>query len=42
MEGVAFKPQAYRKAGLGLETFDRDVEDLYKEEGFEGLKKNTG
>jgi DNA polymerase (family 10) len=42
MEGVAFKPQAYRKAGLGLETFDRDVEDLYKEEGFKGLKKIPG
>jgi DNA polymerase (family 10) len=42
MEGVAFKPQAYRKAGLGLETFDRDVEDLYKEEGVKGLKKIPG
>jgi DNA polymerase (family 10) len=42
MEGVAFKPQAYRKAGLGLETLDRDVEDLYKEEGFKGLKKIPG
>lgn len=42
IEGVAFKPQAYRKAGLGLETFDRDVEDLYKEEGFKGLKKIPG
>jgi DNA polymerase (family 10) len=42
MEGVAFKPQAYRKAGLGLETLDRDVEDLYKEEGVKGLKKIPG
>ncbi len=42
MEGVAFKPRAYRKAGLGLETFDRNVEDLYKEEGFKGLKKIPG
>lgn len=42
MEGVAFKPRAYNKAGLGLETFNRDVEDLYKEEGFKGLKKIPG
>ncbi len=42
MEGVAFKPQAYRKAGLGLETLDRDVEDLYRDEGFKGLKKIPG
>ena len=42
MEGVAFKPQAYRKAGLGLETFDRDIEDLYREEGIKGLKKIPG
>ena len=42
MEGVAFKPQAYRKAGLGLETFDRDIEDLYREEGLKGLKKIPG
>lgn len=42
MEGVAFKPHAYRKAGLGLNTLDRDVEDLYKEEGFKGLKKIPG
>src|SRR5574340_941382 len=42
MEGVAFKPRAYNKAGLELETFNRDVEDLYKEEGFKGLKKIPG
>ena len=42
MEGVAFKPRAYEKAGMGLETFSQDIEDLYKEKGYEGLKKIPG
>ena len=42
MEGVSFKPQAYKKAGLGLEALDRDIEDLYKKEGIKGLKKIPG
>ncbi len=42
MDGVAFKPQAYEKAGLVLETLDSDVEDVYKKNGFGGLKKIPG
>ena len=29
MEGVAFKPQAYEKAAITLETLEEDVEDIY-------------
>ena len=42
MEGVKFKPYAYEKAGLTLEGLERDVEEIYKKEGFEGLRKIPG
>jgi len=42
MEGVKFKPYAYEKAGLTLEGLERDVEEIYKKEGLEGLKKIPG
>jgi len=42
MEGIAFKPQAYEKAALNLETLAEDVEEIYKKEGFEGLRKIPG
>ncbi|MCM8801601.1 MAG: DNA polymerase/3'-5' exonuclease PolX [Candidatus Omnitrophica bacterium] len=42
MEGVQFKPFAYQKAGLTLESLERDVEEIYKKEGLEGLKKIPG
>ena len=42
MEAVAFKPYAYEKAGLALETLAEDVKEIYKKEGFEGLKKIPG
>jgi len=42
MEGVKFKPYAYEKAALTLEGLEKDVEEIYKKEGFEGLKKIPG
>jgi DNA polymerase (family 10) len=42
MEDVKFKPFAYEKAALTLEGLQKDVEEIYKKEGFEGLKKIAG
>jgi len=42
MEGVQFKPYAYQKAGLTLETLKNDVEDLYKVGGLKALKGIPG
>ncbi len=42
MEGVAFKSYAYEKVALVLETLKEDVQEIYKREGFEGLKKISG
>lgn len=42
MEGVQFKPFAYEKAAITLEGLEEDVEEIYKKEGFEGLKKIPG
>ncbi len=42
MENIAFKPQAYEKAALGLEGSADDVEEIYRREGFDGLKKISG
>lgn len=42
MDKVAFKPQAYEKVALSLESMDQDVAELYKKEGEEGLYKIPG
>jgi len=42
IEGVAFKPKAYRKAAKALESLKKDISLIYKEEGFKGLKKIPG
>lgn len=42
MEGVAFKPYAYQKAALTLETLKDDVEDLHKKGGLKALKSIPG
>lgn len=39
MEGVAFKPRAYEKAALGVESLDEEVVLLYEEGGIERLEK---
>lgn len=42
MDGVPFKPYAYQKAALTLETLKNDVEDLYKAGGLKALKSIPG
>ncbi len=42
MEGVQFKPYAYQKAAITLETLKDDVEDLYSKGGLKGLKGIPG
>jgi len=42
MEGVAFKPYAYQKAAITLETLEEDVEEIYKRGGLEALKEIPG
>lgn len=42
MEGVQFKPYAYQKAAITLETLEKDVEEIYKEGGREALLKIPG
>ena len=36
-EGVKWKPRAYQRAAITLETLDEDVKDIYEREGVEGL-----
>jgi len=38
MDEVAFKPQAYEKAALTLETLEEDIEDVYKRGGIKALE----
>ncbi|MDD2696610.1 MAG: helix-hairpin-helix domain-containing protein [Candidatus Pacebacteria bacterium] len=42
IKGVAFKPQAYRKAAKSLEDSDKDVSLLYKEKKLKGIKEIPG
>ena len=42
MDGVPFKPYAYQKAALTLETLKNDVEVLYKAGGLKALKGIPG
>ncbi len=42
MEGVQFKPSAYRKAAITLETLEKNVQDIYKEGGKGALEKIPG
>jgi len=42
MEGVAFKPYAYQKAAITLETLEEDVEEIYKKGGIKSLKEIPG
>jgi len=37
MEGIKFKPSAYRKAALVLEGLEEDIEDIYKKGGKKAL-----
>jgi DNA polymerase (family 10) len=42
MEEVAFKPQAYEKAAIALESLEEDVKDIYKRGGLEVLEEIPG
>jgi len=42
MDNIPFKPQAYEKAGLALESLSENIEDIYTKEGEEELKKIPG
>jgi len=39
MEGVAFKPYAYRRAADAIEALEEGVEKIYAKEGLNGLEK---
>lgn len=42
IEGIAFKPLAYRKAAQAVENLEKDIKEIYKNEGLNGIKKITG
>ena len=42
MQNVAFKPQAYEKAAVNIETLSEDVDDVYKKGGLEALEQIPG
>jgi len=42
MDGVAFKPVAYKKAASCLTVLEEDIEKIYKEKGERGIEKIPG
>jgi len=42
IEGVLFKPSAYRKAAKFIENFEEDIGEIYKKEGLKGIRKIPG
>ena len=42
MEGVLFKPRAYEKAALGVESLAQEVKEIYKEGGEKALLEIPG
>ncbi|MEM4648277.1 MAG: DNA polymerase/3'-5' exonuclease PolX [Candidatus Pacearchaeota archaeon] len=42
MEGVKFKPYAYQKAAITLETLEEDIEEIYKRGGKKALMEIPG
>jgi len=42
MQNVAFKPQAYEKAAMNLETLSEDVSGIYKKGGLRALEQIPG
>ena len=42
MEGIKFKPYAYQKAAITLETLEEDIEAIYKKGGLKALKEIPG
>ena len=42
MEGVAFKPYAYQRAAISLETLSEDVGEIYRRGGKKALMEISG
>ncbi len=42
MEGIAFKPYAYKKAAIALESFEEDVANIYQKGGKKSLEEIPG
>jgi DNA polymerase (family 10) len=42
MEEIPFKPYAYQKVAILLDTLERDVKEIYKTQGVKGLEKIPG
>ncbi|MDD2696743.1 MAG: DNA polymerase/3'-5' exonuclease PolX [Candidatus Pacebacteria bacterium] len=42
MDGIDFKPQAYRKVAINLETMEKDVGEIYKRGGIKALEEIPG
>ena len=42
IQGVEWKPQAFRKAARNIETLQMDIDEIYKKEGEPGLRKIPG
>jgi len=39
MDDVPFKPRAYEKAAIAVEALEKDIEEIYRQEGIKGLKE---
>lgn len=42
MEEIPFKPRAYEKVALAIESLDRELFEIYSKEGEEGIRKIPG
>jgi DNA polymerase (family 10) len=42
MQGVEFRPRAYEKAALGVESLEKSVVEIYKKGGFKALEEIPG
>ncbi|MDD4661848.1 MAG: DNA polymerase/3'-5' exonuclease PolX [Candidatus Pacebacteria bacterium] len=42
IENIPFKPRAYQSAAISLDNLDKDIEEIYKEEGLKGVEKIPG
>ncbi|MDD5032823.1 MAG: PHP domain-containing protein [Candidatus Pacebacteria bacterium] len=42
IEGTAFKPQAYTKAAMSIESLALDISEIYRKDGINGLKSISG
>jgi len=42
LENIPFKPRAYQTAALSLDNLEKDIEQIYREEGLKGIQKIPG